>query len=277
MMKDRRIISYSVIRFRPYPELGEFVNVGIVALCHTSCEFDFILSAQHRGRVNNFFQELSKDYFTKVVAGAVDSLKALKKSELAGDFLYVKEAMNLFRQFTAPIESVLFYEKPSVRVVFTDFKTALNALFDELILRQEKSSKQYQEIKMAKELKISLSSHKKLKNLLFEERLGDSRGVYLPLTCTNKQKKRGIRVLDLNKPDPNKIISTAGKILETVDMLKDTTQFEDILIAIYPPKKNSDKFEQVYRHVMKKFEAEPKILHCKFSEKSNILQYALTI
>ena len=208
-MKYKTIVSYSVIRFMPYPELGEFVNVGIVALDHDSCEFDYILNANHRGRVNSFFEELEKDYFTKIVHGTVKTLQALKKSELNGFQLYKTDAMKLFRNFTAPIESIVYYDTPQVQLFKCGFKEAIQSLHKNLILRQEKKSKTYQEGEMAKRLKSSLSSHERLKSkLLYDVKLGDESGVYLPVTCTTVEKKRGIRVLNLNKTEPNQIISS---------------------------------------------------------------------
>lgn len=129
LMSHRKIISYSIIRFMPYPELGEFVNVGIVALCHNTCKFDFILNDKHKGRVNNFFQELDKDYFSSIVHDAIKTLESLKKSVMH---------VELFKQFTDPIESVLYYEFPAAKIIYCDFAEALEDLHRSLILRQGK-------------------------------------------------------------------------------------------------------------------------------------------
>ena len=138
-MKTRKIISYSIIRFMPYPELGEFVNVGIVALCHChdTCQFDFILNAKQKGRVNNFFQELEKGYFSSIVHDTIKTLQSLKKL-VNGSNLLLNDAVKLFKQFTAPVESVLYYESPAVKIINCDFAEALEDLHRSLILRQGK-------------------------------------------------------------------------------------------------------------------------------------------
>lgn len=48
------ICNYSVIRFLPYPETREFVNIGILACCPQVGWMDYALEARKTKRVSDF-------------------------------------------------------------------------------------------------------------------------------------------------------------------------------------------------------------------------------
>jgi hypothetical protein len=50
--------NYSVIRFLPYPESGEFVNIGVVVSGPQTGFLDFRIERKKFGRIGKFFPEL---------------------------------------------------------------------------------------------------------------------------------------------------------------------------------------------------------------------------
>ena len=66
-MKNKVACNYTVIRFLPYPETGEFVNLGIAMACPDMHWFDYRLETRRIDRITNFFPELkhNKAAFTE--------------------------------------------------------------------------------------------------------------------------------------------------------------------------------------------------------------------
>src|SRR5665647_1135763 len=62
MKTGKLACNYAIIRFLPYPETEEFVNVGVVLACPSAHYFDFRMESQ-RSRVTGFFPELDKSIF----------------------------------------------------------------------------------------------------------------------------------------------------------------------------------------------------------------------
>ena len=87
MMKNKLACNYTVLRFFPYPETGEFVNLGIAMACPDLHWFDFRLETRRQDRITNFFPEL------KHSKGAFIEGRKLFKEELeqAGAILLPKE------------------------------------------------------------------------------------------------------------------------------------------------------------------------------------------
>jgi hypothetical protein len=42
MNPKQHTCNYAILRFLPYPETGEFVNVGILVTCQQSCLLHFV-------------------------------------------------------------------------------------------------------------------------------------------------------------------------------------------------------------------------------------------
>ena len=55
-MKDY-ICNYSTIRFQPYRETGEFVNIGVLLSCPQVGFFKYRVDKVHHGRISKFFPE----------------------------------------------------------------------------------------------------------------------------------------------------------------------------------------------------------------------------
>jgi len=59
--------NYALLRFRPYTDSGEFVNVGLVLWCEPTGFFDFCCDTRTRERVRAFFPHLDHTVFEKSV------------------------------------------------------------------------------------------------------------------------------------------------------------------------------------------------------------------
>lgn len=75
-MKTNVICNFAVVRFRPYPETEEFVNIGVVMACPQAGFFDFKIETKRRDRITHFFPELNTDVF---LYGRRDFVREMKR------------------------------------------------------------------------------------------------------------------------------------------------------------------------------------------------------
>src|SRR5438128_996432 len=61
-MKDL-VSNYAIVRFMPYKETGEFVNLGVVMTCAQTNLFAFRVETRRQKRVTDFFPELEISVF----------------------------------------------------------------------------------------------------------------------------------------------------------------------------------------------------------------------
>lgn len=70
------ICNYMILRFMPYTDIGEFINVGIVMVCKTLGWFDFRMDmARARKRIKSLFPEFDMDVFKDGFAFMKNGLK----------------------------------------------------------------------------------------------------------------------------------------------------------------------------------------------------------
>lgn len=92
--------NYAVLRFLPYPETGEFVNVGVVVNCLDPVLFDFCLEPQMTPRMKALFPDQDEQAFA---AGIVAMQKELMRvKDMIRD---ARTCQNAFQEVVRPRES----------------------------------------------------------------------------------------------------------------------------------------------------------------------------
>ena len=121
--------KYSVIQFQPYPETGEFANVGVLLVCEKARLLDFRLETRKTSRYTAFFQNLDAKLYrfaTGNLAREMERVQDLTKKRDQRDL----EAA--FEGLIHPRETILRFGAP--RVVLTeDPKAELEALFEHYV------------------------------------------------------------------------------------------------------------------------------------------------
>lgn len=70
--------NYAVLRFLPYPETGEFVNVGVVVNCLQPCFFDFLMEQEMTTRMKALFPAQSEHAFAAAAAAMEQEMQRVK-------------------------------------------------------------------------------------------------------------------------------------------------------------------------------------------------------
>src|SRR4051812_18233105 len=69
------VCNYAPVRFLPYREIGEFVNVGVVVHCPQTDHFIYrLVPLKRTGRVTKFFPELDPKLFKAGLQGIAREL-----------------------------------------------------------------------------------------------------------------------------------------------------------------------------------------------------------
>ncbi len=58
---------YAIVQFLPYPETGEFANVGVILLCPEAKFFGYRLQTRRFGRVTAFFERIGRTTYSRAL------------------------------------------------------------------------------------------------------------------------------------------------------------------------------------------------------------------
>ena len=103
--------NYSIIRFLPYTETGEFANVGIVLYIPASQRLVYkLLNPEQHERITNFFKLINKSVFRDTLQIIQDELERIQK------FLSQNHTneVNLYNELIRPREDIIRYSENRV-------------------------------------------------------------------------------------------------------------------------------------------------------------------
>lgn len=240
------VCNYSVLRFLPYPETGEFVNIGIVLLANNG-EFHYKV-AHRRQRVTRFFPTL--DY--KVYLRGRNEVEQ-EFARLVGFFAKHRDQMNVltaaFRHLINPRETMMRFSAPGTTT--TDcIGEELEALFDHYV-NHSFATKEYQEKVLEKQLG-RLLHNSNLKQRYSEQRLGNSEyDVRFPFVLMEDQMAvQAIKPVFLGQAEPGKIYEHGDAWVSKIRRLKSLGELaEDTLIIAEAPESNAPKLIKAYREM----------------------------
>lgn len=240
-MKPTLACNFAVLRFRPYRETGEFVNLGVVLSCPAVRFFDFKVETERSKRVTDFFPELIRSSFSDARARFCGELKRIKTLLADAERMPAEaELSGVFRDLVRPRESVMRFGE--VGTVLTDDPAAmLVELFQRYVNRQFAQAKEYQETVMATRLRDILNAHQLLRRYRMNKKVGNEDfRVLLPIVsnaCTAAGVvRRAMKPLDLDRDEPTKIYEHGDMWIKRVQRLRQIGQLpEGMLFALREP------------------------------------------
>jgi hypothetical protein len=116
-MMNKKLCRYSIVRFKPYPETGEFVNVGVIAVFPQAGILDFKLEITHTQRITNFFQSIDYNFYrdsARLFYKALDDIR--EKLNYTPLIRREPEAMDeYFDLLTKEYDEIFCFSKPRVK------------------------------------------------------------------------------------------------------------------------------------------------------------------
>lgn len=221
--------NYSTVRFLPYRETGEFVNVGVVVSCPEIGFFDFKLAPARLRRVKGFFPELNQNILTEAVQSMDATLRsrrnngALLGAERDIQASAVTASLEEFRWLLKRRETLLHFADPGA-LVTRDPKQALIDLYDRLVKRKFAQLPEYQEIVMQRRLAGWLKDWNLSKAYKRNKVVGTELfHTVLPFVHVEHGKAlRAIKPLDLNRSETTAIFEHGGAWVQRMRRLRST-------------------------------------------------------
>lgn len=238
-------LLYTIVRFAPFSETGEFANIGIVVIAPSLNFFDYKIQRRKYSRVTGFFGEIHPNVYRAAVRNLNEELLRMRSytsrftKQLALNFEDRSLTNLLLEELTRKKEGVVRFSE--LRMVLTkDPREELERLYRYYVDR-EFATPQYVEQIMEKEVRSSLKSLG-LADRYSEVRLRD--GVYkarFPFVSMNRDFADDvIKPISLSQERPESIIEHGNKWSYAVRRLRDAKVIRgSVLFPIKPPDETS--------------------------------------
>lgn len=258
---EKYACNYAVLKFLPYPETGEFVNLGVAVHCPARGFFGVKMEMRKQARVTDFFPELDRENFRaarRAVAAEMERLQILiapgKDAEMG---------RRLFRELVRPRETVFRFGE--TRTILADEPGALaDRLFAQYVHRHFALPREYQETVMARRFLEVLRAHRPDRIFHREQRVGtDEYHVRIPICSdwhtTDGVPMRAIKPLDLVRNEPTAVIEHGDAWIQRMRRLRTIHRLpERFIFAVRRP--NDAVCREAAQKVLTELEGEGAVL-----------------
>ncbi len=243
-MNNKVACNFAVLRFLPYAEPGEFVNLGIVLACPDIHWFGYRLETRRLDRVTDFFPELkqSKVAFTegrKLFKAELDRIATLLNDGTRDGQYRFKDDAKLFNQtflnLVRPREEEFCFSQP--KTCLTDNPRAeLGRLFNFYVERGFAQRQEYQERQMTKRLRTVFAA-KQIIGLDEYTFANDLCHAHFPFVRkVDNRFVLAIHPLDLDKTETPKIVEHADQWRNRLQRLNTVSERpEKVLLVVRKP------------------------------------------
>lgn len=233
------ILNFAAIGFRPYPELGEFINVGIVAVEARSRYLGYrLVSPQRTRRVSTSFPQLDLAIYRsglrrldrELSALAIetnhwtdDSRQVARNHPAQSDFLVGHDETDLFGRLTAPTGSPFFFASRGTRLC-DDMDEAIAALYERYVEHRHLTQADYEEKQLTRDIRRLLQTQRL--GRLYREAPWVGTSAYhvgIPLAFTprgSETPEKAIKPLNLARSTPTPIYTYGDEWIAKVNRLK---------------------------------------------------------
>lgn len=264
------ICNYSIMRFLPYPETGEFVNIGVVLIANNG-DFRFKMEKK-RQRVTNFFPSLE----SKIYLRARHEMEA-ELARLSVFFTTYRSdlpaLLGTFKHLIHPRETMMRFSDPGT-IATENANQAISDLFEHYV-NHSFATKEYQETYLERQLGKLLSAND-LKQRYSELRLGTADyPVKFPFVMTKGvEPVQALKPIHLGHDEPSKIIEHGDAWISKVRRLSSAGQLaQDTLFIAGPPEEGKTKLLKAFREICEELKAFPGVRVTNLAEsRDNLLE-----
>ena len=248
------ICNYSILRFLPYPETGEFVNIGVVLIANNG-DFRFKIERK-RQRVTNFFPSLEAKIFLR----ARREIEA-ELNRLSGFFTTnrsdLSAILGTFKHLIHHRETMMRFSDPGTMAI-ENANDAINVLFDHYV-NHSFANKEYQETVLERQLGKLLSSSN-LKQKYSDLKLGSTDyAVKFPFVMVNgSEPVQALKPLHLGHDEPAKIFEHGDAWIAKIRRLNATEDLaRDTLFIAGPPEEGRPKLLKAFKEICDELKSFP--------------------
>lgn len=274
---------YAIVRFMPYPETGEFANIGIVLMSPTAKFFGYKL-IERVTRITAFFEELDANIFRKARRVYTDELMRITQS-VERAFMESPGGPNagfadfVFNELVRPREGLITAQGDRIAMAEETPNDKLQELFDHYVGRAF-ATKAYQERNVEKRVHGILRDAD-LTRLYQEHMLGnnDTYKARLPFVRLNNagQATRAIKPIFLAHDDPSRLYDHGWDWIGKIQKLRrDKTLQGDVLFAAQAPAEDFGPRASAFAEIIEQLKSND-IALAQETERNRILTFAADI
>lgn len=273
---------YSIIRFAPFLETGEFANVGIVMMSPAQRYFGFKLMGLRHSRVTRFFDQLDAKVFRatmKTVREELDRAAVMLRQHgfdkrfKANDIDF---ARNLFAEIVRPRETVIMFSDPRM-VLVTDPRSSLEELFGHYVER-DFVTREYQEGVLERGVRQWFWQARIAERFTRLDVGNDD--YHVPFPFVEKQGDlvvKAIKPLNLAQPQASKILDHGGQWLFRINTLKKRGLLpHKVLFAVGPPPLGGTPQMRAFEEIVGSLK-ETGVDVLPYAQKTKILEFAVDL
>lgn len=274
------VYNYAIIRFMPYRETGEFVNVGVIISCPQIGYLDFRYEQRHIKRINDFFPELNieiykkgKDYILNELARCSDMFERdVNKAQMRFGF-DESHNRNLFNYLTSTKEGLFIFSEAFTGII-DNLSGKLDELYKYYVCRNFAQFKYYQESNMNRSLHATFRAYN-LSNKYRPKIIGDDEfKINMPFVSTDNIK--AIKPLHLAHAESTKIYEHGDSWVSKIKRLRNSNNFpQQFLFAVNAPQESKVKPYKAYKEIVGEFQQFDFVTIIPFKETSQIIQFAI--
>lgn len=220
-------IRYAVVRFQPYPETGEFANIGVIAIDPEKGLFDYKLAERHSKRVTDFFHNLDRSFYRNTVKQIKFELDARLKAVAT----YKTKATDVFDDLVKPKSNLFQFNQLGV-IKANSLHQATEELYSHFVGHEFARDKGY-EAKLRERVKHQLDQLKLKRPFIAYDIVGPG-GIKarFDLVRVNERAERIIKPFAFNGSDASKLSDHTFNELKKFDIAKESANIgtRDILI-----------------------------------------------
>lgn len=247
--------QYATVELMPYPDLGEFVIVGVVAIGVGRVMRYRLLEAKRTKRLTHFFPEIERKVFTQTLSSVGDELQMLEDNLNAGPDMGLTPLLDLggsdgkaiFRVLTSAREGAVRIRARGV-VMVESVDRWIEDAFERFVMRIGEAPLDPAELVLTNRIRRLLTTWKIDK--AYKETPIRERHIHatFPFAYTPEGAKvplRAIKPLHLGHDSPTRIFDHGDRWLQKVRRLR---QFdclpERVIFPVQLPIKDSDFAEE---------------------------------
>lgn len=271
------VCNFAVIRFMPYKETEEFVNLGIVLACPRTNYLDFMIEKRKHKRVTDFFPELELNVLKSGLADFRAELNRIVRGEHCDQLVLPHETARCqarFQELIRPREALFHFGRAGTALA-PNPRLKLKDLFDHYVERQFAQEKEYQEVIMRERLATLLRDHQ-LEQFYKPKRVGNQDyHVNMPFVyeVSAGNQTKAIKPLHLDKKEPTDIYRHGDHWISAIMRLKRINHLPDELLFTVKMPRSNQKREAAAREISQELERLD-VRTVSFADRHEILEFA---
>lgn len=264
---------YAIVRFLPYPETGEFANVGVVLACPQTGFFGFRLQDRRYARITGFFEHLDGKLYTRAIGLFKQELLRVGEALAARGTAEADVVRHTFDALIYPREAIVRFAE--ARPLLTeDPRAALDQLFGRYV-EHDFAQKEQHEREMERRVQDLLRDLALPLPFKPEEIGNDEIHARFPLVQMREgQPAKIIKPLYLAQDEPNKIYDHGDRWVAKIGRLRRARLLPTrVLFTLEPPSQGDDKRYRAFVSICEDLEAQ-EIAVAPIGEEQRIAEFA---